>query len=690
LAGAKHLPLKSTNYYSKIIDKAKCQQNSPRGQYLGEEDDRVHNDLLEEIFNVQDSINLDYFELERQAIDPYPVEFSSGLTRLSAEFEQNDQVIHFGALDAEEEGYKLHELQSRQIGSDHMGGPIYQGSRKTVGCDKPGPEIIAVASPTISSTCETMTGNCGTVKSQPDSTSSSAGVDYTVSYVDSTTNFTQSIQPGPGSEDLSTAVVKTSCEMQLVGNAFESRPNIRPRAERSTRSGVIVESNAGVASGEVANPTGRSQVIASASGESTAASSTSTSPSQIHATKKQRTIECGSDLLADVRDTYDFVRGANLFAPSFHPTFSSFSVDTKTAVFQGHQQQVSQNDKDPTMSNVNDRSATPSRKLANTAWDTRMMASPGHIHMSCPDLASPLPQSPSLQSSAEGPSINDVAFSGYHGQRPGALQGFYQQPAYNESMTSLSAPCTPSKRSVQHFQPREQYSRSPAMPFSSQHMANISGNRSAGQGVGQLSMKPPQISFGNVPDGINRRLDLQAGGVNSAQRMPGMCQAPQFRNNARQFAQQNVINQNSLAQDLVPEQHSSSSYAYGTQASEYMQPQQPAGSLQRSITGAPLSQNAFLRGLINDKSSAFRSHRLFPLLRDIIIADMNFHTPSFPFQLICNLPSDFNHLIQNYISRNPHLANTTGGDATIESVFMDALAYAHATLIGLYLFFSFM
>ncbi len=33
------------------------------------------------------------------------------------------------------------------------------------------------------------------------------------------------------------------------------------------------------------------------------------------------------------------------------------------------------------------------------------------------------------------------------------------------------------------------------------------------------------------------------------------------------------------------------------------------------------------------RSSAFRSHPLFPLLRDLVIADMNFHSPTFPFQV---------------------------------------------------------
>lgn len=57
-----------------------------------------------------------------------------------------------------------------------------------------------------------------------------------------------------------------------------------------------------------------------------------------------------------------------------------------------------------------------------------------------------------------------------------------------------------------------------------------------------------------------------------------------------------------------------------------------------------------MQRLVTDKSSAFRSHPLFPLLRDLIIADMNFHEPSFPHSLIRDLPSDFNKLLT--VSKN--------------------------------------
>jgi len=93
------------------------------------------------------------------------------------------------------------------------------------------------------------------------------------------------------------------------------------------------------------------------------------------------------------------------------------------------------------------------------------------------------------------------------------------------------------------------------------------------------------------------------------------------------------------------------------------------------------SQQRFIQHLITDRSNAFRSHPLFPLLRDLIIADMNFSTPNFPYQLISNLPADFDKLLQNFLHRNPPAGNYQANFA-VESVVMDALKYAHHCLIG--------
>ncbi|KAK3579906.1 hypothetical protein CHS0354_031426 [Potamilus streckersoni] len=92
------------------------------------------------------------------------------------------------------------------------------------------------------------------------------------------------------------------------------------------------------------------------------------------------------------------------------------------------------------------------------------------------------------------------------------------------------------------------------------------------------------------------------------------------------------------------------------------------------------SQHTFIQHLIMDKSNAFRSHPLFPLLRDLIIADINFNIPNFPYQLISHLPRDFDRLLQNYLQRNPPSGNYQT-NYTVESVVMDALKYAHHCLM---------
>ncbi len=100
-------------------------------------------------------------------------------------------------------------------------------------------------------------------------------------------------------------------------------------------------------------------------------------------------------------------------------------------------------------------------------------------------------------------------------------------------------------------------------------------------------------------------------------------------------------------------------------------------------TSIPISQHGFMQQIISDRSSCFRSHPLFPLLRDLIIADMNFHTPSFPFALIANLPVDFDRLLQNYLQRNPPAASQMCQEDAVMGVIMDALKFAHGALIGM-------
>lgn len=112
-------------------------------------------------------------------------------------------------------------------------------------------------------------------------------------------------------------------------------------------------------------------------------------------------------------------------------------------------------------------------------------------------------------------------------------------------------------------------------------------------------------------------------------------------------------------------------------------PQLSPHSQREPSTALASFQTSIIHQIVMDGSSAFCSHPLFPLLRDLTIADMNFDSPSFPFQLIASLPADFNRLLQNFVSRNP--ATAAAGYRTnnsVDRVIMDALKHAHSALIG--------
>lgn len=90
----------------------------------------------------------------------------------------------------------------------------------------------------------------------------------------------------------------------------------------------------------------------------------------------------------------------------------------------------------------------------------------------------------------------------------------------------------------------------------------------------------------------------------------------------------------------------------------------------------------FVRHLVGSGSGPYRSHPLFPLLRDLVIADMNFEAPSFPYPLIAGLPKSFDRLISNYFSCTTRDANNIGVDPSVDAIVMDALRYAHSALLG--------
>jgi hypothetical protein len=94
------------------------------------------------------------------------------------------------------------------------------------------------------------------------------------------------------------------------------------------------------------------------------------------------------------------------------------------------------------------------------------------------------------------------------------------------------------------------------------------------------------------------------------------------------------------------------------------------------------SQQKFLQHLILDNNSAYRSHPLYPLLRDLVIAGMNFDEPKFHYQqLLSMLPHDFEKLLQNFLHRNPP-SGQYRSNYSVESVLMDSLRLAHGNLVG--------
>lgn len=95
------------------------------------------------------------------------------------------------------------------------------------------------------------------------------------------------------------------------------------------------------------------------------------------------------------------------------------------------------------------------------------------------------------------------------------------------------------------------------------------------------------------------------------------------------------------------------------------------------------SQQHFLQHLVmGEASSAYRSHPLFPLLRDLVIAEANFDNPQFHYQqLLSTLPNDLQKLLQNFLHRNRPSGHYQSNQA-VESVIMDGLRLAHSNLVG--------
>jgi len=654
---------------------------------------RIRNNLLEEIFNVEDSIELDYFELERQEanFDNYLSGYNSPSNkRLSLELKPEDTGRGIGV---ESNGYQLHELQNRRFGSkDLPAGNVNQSSGLSVKYEGGGRELIAVASPTISSTCEA--GVTGSVATGVGNIASASPVTDAAS-VHSTTNVAghDSLAPTDGKtvvanknqwngrEDEKTSLTV----VEPVQGYSTTRENVRPRPESRHHSNItttqqvsgIAASHANAVSGDPTAVTLISSGGQALGGDSTTASSSSTSPSQLHVTKRQRVIDCGSDLLAEVRQAYEYVQGADLYAPSSHPTFTNLDIAGVPSTFQPN---TDQNGQPPMNFNFTGqtggsgvsvafvgRSRMGAGAVASMPQQAGVpyvgggrgnTASPSVTYQSCPDLASPGRQ----------PVPEAVAYSRFIQQRP-----MHDE----ETAASFSAPTTPSKRAGP-WSANSQHLRSPMSPSLQAQWRSVAP-------VPREPSMPPHRQ--------NVLMSNRQSTATYVQQDVQRCYEAGYNPYVQQFEPYSRPE----SPHIVPGpgrsvyHNSSQSRAHYTQPSARAFPgstQMPAprpaamSDASRPGDGAPLSQNAFLRSVVDDENAVFRSHPLFPLLRDIIIADMNFHTPSFPFQLIANLPANFSRLVDNYMQRNPQMSSVKASDPHAESVVMDALAYAHAALIG--------
>ena len=586
-------------------------------------DVRIHNNLLEEIFNVEDSIELDYFELERQEanFDSYLSGYNSPSNACSSvELKQND-TGSYKAFGIEHNSYQLHELQNRRCENKDS---VANGNQcKGLSVTRPGTyensgrELIAVASPTISSTCEgSVAGSAMVGIGNISSDSPNAVTVNDTTSVHSTTNASgndlmlstdkpviDKVQPYDND-------LPSMCEKELLTAvepvpSHDTRANVRPRAETRSRGGNVSQQMAlinGTCLSPPADISGNSVVPPISSdgqvpgGDSTTASSSSTSPSQLHVTKRQRVIDCGSDLLAEVRQAYEYVQGADLYAPSVHPTFTKLDSAGVTTAFQpntdrnGRPQMnlnfTGQEDNLPVAftgnSRVGDRMKGPVQQAGIPYGGNHGTGSPSVTYQSCPDLASP-------------------------GRQQGREMVNYCRLTPQKFLTdelsaaSLSAPTTPSKRAGP-WSVNSQHLRSPLSP----------------------SMQPqacwrPNVSMHPREHNMPIQLGCQNVVMNNGQRvLAPHGEQTHYENIYDQQFSQFSRPQSPLARRGKPVFHHADQCR-----GHYMQPPEnfpesqmpvPDGHVSqhpaavRMNEGTPLSQNAFLRRIMDDESLVFRSH----------------------------------------------------------------------------------
>nr|XP_053629749.1 uncharacterized protein LOC128686743 isoform X1 [Cherax quadricarinatus] len=147
-----------------------------------------------------------------------------------------------------------------------------------------------------------------------------------------------------------------------------------------------------------------------------------------------------------------------------------------------------------------------------------------------------------------------------------------------------------------------------------------------------------------------------------------------------------------------PQQHTSSSQHYHLQAQRHPQTVYQTLCTDKAVVGgmapgAAASGVSPRRALIQDvvlreSTRAFRSHPLFPLLKDLAVTDYYFDKANFNVApLLSFLPPSTEDLVTLYLRRNPEAAqayqnkHASPRTQTIDAVIFDAVTYAHASLM---------
>lgn len=480
------------------------------------------------------------------------------------------------------------------------------------------------------------------------------------------------------------------------------------------------------------------------------------------ASKRRRTINSGLDLVSEVTEAYGFVRGANIYAPTTHPTFAS--QDASRAV-QPHP--VYHFDYSKTI-NLNFHGADASSRCATNSGANYRYAEGSASFSKYPENPGAISRSSATVPGYRCSESTDSNYRYAEGDsstfsKPQPMQGsqhylnnVYASQSNRCQSVASTAPCAPR---IWYSSPSEA-TGSPHPPVPSRvssKFSNVSAaaylqddsgfynkNRQRNVPVGKARNPYENYATGNPEVHFQQdtsKICSVSYSYPDYSSMPGYSNMSsnaycnmESSNNYLVRQQHSVGNSSCLSSSNMPTAYGSSysscrkrptpgANSYYPNApmhplgletipellpdpsnpgenptvnSDYPQTvRAPTGTLSTeppsfrlrinrssSCNNVPLIQQSFMKNFFGEGSEAYQTHYLFSLLRDLIIADMNYNTSKFPFNLINNLPTDFDRLLQNYFARNPKLEHHHH-DPQVDKLVMEALRHAHKTLLGM-------